>query len=140
MTQPLSLAPNQPLLLYDGVCGLCDQLVQFTIRHDQPGQLRYAALQSPTGQALLARFNLPTEQYSSAVLVIGDRAYTESRAVIGLLRHLDWPYRLGLALIAVPPPLANLVYRWVARHRYQWFGQADQCRLPTPAVRARFLS
>ena len=138
-------AGSPPVLLFDGVCNLCHGVVQFVIRHDPRGQFRFAALQSPAGQALLAAHGLsPTAALGadpdSVVLLAGGRAYQRSAAVLQVARRLGWPWRL-LALGAVLPlGWRDALYDYVARHRYRWFGRQPACLLPTPALRARFLN
>ncbi|CCH01001.1 putative protein yuxK ORF2 [Fibrella aestuarina BUZ 2] len=131
---------NQPVLLFDGVCNLCNGAVQFVIRHDQAGYFRFASLQSEAGQALLQQFNLPTDQFDSFVYVADGRCYTESTAALLVARHLGgaWPLLYGLRI--VPRVIRDGVYRWVARNRYRLFGKREACMLPSPALQQRFLA
>ncbi|WP_426492787.1 thiol-disulfide oxidoreductase DCC family protein [Hymenobacter sp. 102] len=129
------------IILFDGVCNLCNGFVQFVIRHDAAGRFRFAALQSEAGQALLRQHRLPTPtEPDSVVLVMGDRAYMHSAAALRILRGLTggWRWLAGLGLL-VPRRLRDAVYRLIARHRYQWFGRQEACWMPTPELRARFL-
>jgi len=128
-----------PLVLYDGQCGLCNHSVQMILRHDRRGRFRFAALQSELGQALLARHGLPAAEMDSVVLIDGGEAYTRSRAALRVAGRMDAPWPLLRALTIVPRPLRDVVYDWVARNRYRWFGRTDACMLPPPEVRARFL-
>ncbi|RSK47783.1 thiol-disulfide oxidoreductase DCC family protein [Hymenobacter rigui] len=129
------------VILFDGVCNLCNGFVQFVIRHDAAGRFRFAALQSEAGQALLRQYQLPTPtEPDSVVLVMDKRAYTHSAAALQILRGLGggWRWLAGLGLL-VPRRVRDAVYRLIARHRYRWFGRQEACWLPTPALRARFL-
>jgi len=128
-----------PLVLYDGQCGLCNHSVQLIIRHDRRGRFRFAALQSDAGQALLARHGLAADVIDTVVLVDGGRAFTRSRAALRIAGGMDAPWPLLRAFAIVPRPLADVVYDFVARNRYRWFGRSDACMLPPPEVRARFL-
>ncbi|WP_084783995.1 thiol-disulfide oxidoreductase DCC family protein [Paenibacillus sp. FJAT-26967] len=128
-----------PVVLFDGVCNLCNSAVMFTIRRDPHGRVRFAALQSDAGQRLLARHDLPAVSFDTFVLVEGNRAYMQSTAGLRVLRRLRYPWPLLYGFIAVPKPLRDAVYRWVARNRYRWFGQREQCMMPTPELRRRFL-
>lgn len=128
-----------PLVLYDGQCGLCDRVVQLVVRHDRRGRFRFAALQSEVGRALLERHGLPADALDTFVLVEGGRAFTRSRAALRTAGGLDAPWPLLRVFAIVPRPLADLVYDFVARNRYRWFGRAEACMLPPPEVRARFL-
>lgn len=128
-----------PIVLFDGVCSLCDASVHFVLDRDRRGRIRFAPLQSPTGQALLRRFGMDTRTFNSLVLVEGHRISTRSTGALRIATYLDglWPL-LGLFL-CVPPAIRDLVYDWVARNRYRWFGQLDACRMPTPQMQSRFL-
>ena len=128
-----------PLVLYDGECGLCDRSVQLILRHDRRARFRFAALQSELGRALLERHGLPADVVSTVVLVDGDRAFTRSHAALRIAGKMDRPWPLLRAFAIVPRPLRDVVYDFVARNRYRWFGKVDACMLPPPEVRARFL-
>ncbi len=131
-------------ILFDGVCNLCNGFVQFVIRHDPPGRFRFAALQSAEGQALLAAAGSPLTAAAIAspesVLLLEDgRLYSHSAAVLRIARGLGWPWRLAGVGWLLPPAWRDALYRFVARHRYRWFGRQESCMLPTPALRARFV-
>lgn len=128
-----------PILLFDGVCTLCNSLVGFVIRRDPKRMFRFASLQSDTGQRLLQQVKLPSSQLDTFVLIEGDRYYTKSTAALHLFKKLGWLWPLLYLLIIVPRPLRDMVYHWVARNRYKWFGKKDQCMIPTPEIQERFL-
>lgn len=130
---------TDPILLFDGVCNLCNSSVQFVIRNDRRGRVRFAALQSEVGRQLLERHRIDPAKTDSLVLVTEDHAYVRSDAALRLARYLDGPYRHLTILRVVPRWLRDGVYRWVARNRYRWFGKQDHCMMPTPELRARFL-
>lgn len=129
-----------PIVLYDGVCGLCDRSVQLILRNDRRGRFRFAALQSNAGRALLERFGLSPEALDSVVLVQGGRAWRKSQAALRIARGMDAPWPLLWPLVMVPRPVADFLYGLVAKHRYRIFGKLDACMIPPPEVRARFLS
>ncbi len=132
-----SSANSSVIVLFDGVCNLCDNTVQFLLRHDLKKRLTFASQQSEAGQELLLRFGLPTLE--GLVLLEGRKIFTGSDAALRLFRHLGgyWP---ALEVLRVfPRPLREWVYRFIARNRYRWFGKKDACMVPTPEVRARFL-
>ena len=131
------LAP--PIVLFDGVCNLCNHSVNFIIDRDPRRTIRFASLQSPAGQELLVRFGLPTDQLSSMVLIEGDRTFSRSSAALRIARHMRFPWPLVFALIVIPPPIRNLFYDLLAHNRYRWFGKSETCRIPTPELRERFL-
>lgn len=130
----------QPLLLYDGECGLCERSVQFTIRHNSKQNVRFAALQSDVGQRALEAAGLPAEYRDSLVLVDDARTHLKSKGAIRLARHLDWPWRALGATKVIPRPVRDWAYDFVAKRRFRWFGRVEACRLPTPQERARFVS
>lgn len=131
---------NHPVVLFDGVCNLCNGVVQFLIPRDPSGRLRFASLQSEAGQTLLERHDLPTEDFDSIVLVDGDRVYTKSAAVIRIAELLGWPYRVARLGRLLPSRLRDWLYDVVAANRYDWFGRRDRCMVPDEDVRDRFLS
>jgi predicted DCC family thiol-disulfide oxidoreductase YuxK len=131
--------PGKPILLFDGVCNLCNGFVQFLLKRDKRGALLFAPLQSASGQAYLERFGLPRAGFLSVVLVEGDRHSQRSTAGLRSLRALGWPWKAFYALILLPRPLRDLGYDLIARNRYRLFGKRDACMIPTPEIRARFL-
>lgn len=133
----------QRLVLYDGVCGLCDRSVQFLLRHDRRRRFHYAPLQGETARALLARHGLGDGMgsfiYARGAGTPQERLHLRSAGALAVLADLGGGWRLLSGLRVVPRPLRDAVYDWVARHRYAWFGQFDACKVPAPEVRARFL-
>lgn len=128
-----------PVVLFDGVCNLCNASVDFILERDSKSIFRFASLQSEAGQELLRRFRLPTEEHRSLVLVEGDRFFTRSSAALLIARRLDGFWPLLYAFIVVPRFLRDAVYDLFARNRYRWFGRRDTCRVPAPEERGRFL-
>ncbi|MDZ4681117.1 MAG: thiol-disulfide oxidoreductase DCC family protein [Saprospiraceae bacterium] len=127
------------ILLFDGVCNLCNASVQFILKRDSKGLFRFASLQSPTGQALLRFAGLPTGEISTVVLFENGKPYLRSDAGLRIARQLPglWPVLYGL--IVIPRPLRNWVYNWIARNRYRWFGKQESCLMPAPEWKARFI-
>lgn len=137
---PAGHPEGEAIVLFDGVCMMCSSIVRFVYERDPHARLRFAPLQSDAGQALLRRFGLATDSMDTFVLVEGDRFYTRSTAALRLLRRLRGPWPLLYAGIAVPRPLRDAVYAFVAKRRYRWFGRSDACMMPTtPDLRRRFL-
>ena len=133
--------PGSPpsIVLFDGVCNLCSGSVQFLLKRDREGRLRFASLQSDAGRRLMAEHGLPVDSLSSVLLVEDGRVWRESSAALRIARHLPGAWKLLRVLALVPRPLRDAVYRWIARNRYRWFGKAETCWLPTPELKARFL-
>lgn len=131
--------PGTILVLFDGVCNLCNGSVQFLLRRDRARRFRFAALQSAAGQAALRRHGLSLAELETIVVIHGDRALTRSAAALCLARHLPWPWPLLAAFTIAPRPLRDALYAWVSRNRYSWFGRRDSCLLPGPELADRFL-
>lgn len=137
---------NSPhhLLLFDGVCGLCDRLVQFVLRHDRADRFRFAALQSPLAGNLLRGYGRDAADLDTVYVIAryGEPAaklLSKGRAVLFVLAELGGIWRLASALRVLPRPLLDLGYDQIARRRYRWFGRYDACPVPTPATKAKFL-
>ncbi len=133
------------IVFYDGVCGLCNRLNRFLLRRDRDARIRFAALQSPIARQLLAAHGLDPSDLDT-VYVMADwtagteRVLSRSTAVLFALGQLGGPWRaLAQAGGLVPRPLADMLYRAVARNRYRIFGRFDVCQVPPPAWRERFL-
>jgi predicted DCC family thiol-disulfide oxidoreductase YuxK len=131
-------APDGPVLLFDGVCNLCNGVVQFLVPRDPAGRIRYAPLQSDAGRALLERAGIE-QDLDTVVLVEGDRAYTKSAAAIRVAELLGWPYRLASLGRVLPRRLRDACYDVVAANRYDWFGRMERCMVPDDDVSDRFL-
>lgn len=131
---------QHPVVIFDGECNLCNGSVRFLFRRDPKGSLRFANLQSKTGKALLEKFSLPLEEFDSLVLVEGDTAFTHSTGALRTLQYLrpPWPV-LGTILGITPAPFRDLIYNWIARNRYAWFGKTNYCQAPNKNLNARFL-
>jgi predicted DCC family thiol-disulfide oxidoreductase YuxK len=135
----MASAPPAPVILFDGVCNLCNTLVRFVIRHDPNGLFRFAAQQSPIGQALIGAHFSDAVQLSSIILIADDSAWTESGAVLEICARLGPPWSSLALLRIIPRRLRDACYRLVVRHRYQWFGRTDTCQAPPPEARERFI-
>lgn len=131
--------PNA-IILFDGVCNFCNDIINFIIQHDSHSYFHFASLQSPIGQALLQQYNLDTDRFDTFILIENDQVYERSTAALKVARHLSgWMSKLH-ALIIVPKPLRDMGYSIVAKNRYRLFGKNDACMVPTPDVRSRFLT
>ena len=132
------------LVLYDGVCGLCDRLLQFLLEHDHRAVFSFASLQSATGKATVERWGGNPEDLAS-FYVVADfrtpeaRAVTKSDAALFVARELGWPWKLARAVRVLPLALRDRLYDVIARSRYRVFGRYEQCRTPSEASRSRFV-
>jgi predicted DCC family thiol-disulfide oxidoreductase YuxK len=126
------------IIIFDGVCNLCNRAVQFVLKYDPYNRYVFTALQSETGATLRKSYHI-APGVDSIVLIEGDHAYTESTAALRIARRLVglWPLLYGF--IIVPKPIRDRVYRWIARNRYRWFGKRDVCLIPSPKHRDRFI-
>lgn len=136
MAQQVSSAP---ILYFDGVCNLCNGVVQFIIRHDKKKQFLFASLQSAAGQEVIARVPGAALHAGSVVLEYNNKYYTRSSAILQVCRLLGGWFSLLLAGYLLPPFIRNGIYNFIARNRYRWFGQKDACMIPTPELKSRFI-
>jgi predicted DCC family thiol-disulfide oxidoreductase YuxK len=132
-------APANPLVLFDGVCNLCNRSVQTILRHDRQARFRFASLQSPLGEKLRGELGIDREKVDSVILVEGGRWYKESDAALRIANGLGGFWKAFGVFRLVPRPLRNAAYRLIARNRYRWFGKTETCWVPTPELRGRFL-
>ena len=128
-----------PILLFDGHCNLCNAWVQFIVKRDSAGTIRFASLQSGAGRRLLEEHKIDENYIESLVFFEEERFSVSSNAALRTLSYLDsWQKHL-IFLAVVPRSLRDLVYRFIARNRYKWFGRREQCMVPTPELQERFL-
>ncbi len=136
---PGAQAAEVTLVLFDGVCNLCNGAVQFLLRRDREGRLRFAALQSAAGRAVLRERGLAADDLATIVVLERGRVRLRSDAALLLARRLPFPWPLLAIFVVCPRPLRDALYDWVARHRYRWFGRTATCMLPGPENAGRFL-
>lgn len=130
----------ESVILFDGVCNLCNGAVNFIIDRDKKAQFTFAPLQSAPGQAMLKEHLTNAENLDSIILVEGNRIKIKSDAALSIAYRLSglWPALVVFRII--PRFLRDLVYDWIARNRYRFFGKRNQCRMPTPELKSRFLA
>ncbi len=133
------LNTQKPILLFDGVCNFCNSSVNFIIDHNSSKDILFTSLQSDLGQQLLKKFNLPTENFNSLLLVEGDKYYTKSIAALKIAQHLDGNWKNLYFLKILPSFIRDFGYDVIAQNRYKIFGKSDQCRVPTKETKERFL-
>ncbi len=128
---------GKDLVLFDGVCNLCNKSVQFIVRHDPGERFVFASIQSPFGQHMIRKFGL--EKEDSIILIRGNKSFIRSTAVLEIARYLKgMKYLYGF--IIVPAFLRNLIYRFISRVRYRWFGKREECMIPDPTLNRRFIN
>ncbi|WP_375741668.1 thiol-disulfide oxidoreductase DCC family protein [Pseudomonas boanensis] len=139
MHLPPHLKEGDKVVLFDGVCKLCNGWSQFLIRHDTAGTLKLCSVQSPEGQAILAWFGLPTDHFPTMLFVAGARAFDRSDAVLYVVRELPSPWRYAHWLKVIPQGIRDWCYDRIALNRYRLFGRYDRCIVPSPEHRNRFI-
>jgi predicted DCC family thiol-disulfide oxidoreductase YuxK len=118
---------NSPLILYDGVCNLCNYSVRFVIKRDVKQIFKLASLQSEFGKKILAENRLDENSFSSFILVENGKLYFKSTAALKVVKKLNGPAKLLYIFIIIPPFIRNFIYDIVAKNRYKWFGKSDVC-------------
>ena len=130
---------ENPIILFDGVCNFCNGAINFVLKQDKKGIFRFAPLQSETGQKILQQHNLSTAEFDSFVLIDNGKVYKKSAASLRVMNKLPWYWKEVQILRIIPIVFRDAIYDFIARNRYKWFGKKEQCMIPTPEMRKRFL-
>lgn len=128
------------ILLFDGVCNLCNSSVNFIIKRDKNINFNFAALQSEIAQDLLKKYDFKLKNLDSIILIKEGKYYLESSAVLHIVKKLDGAWKLFYVFIIIPKPIRDFIYKIIARNRYKIFGKKNKCLIPTPEIKDRFLS
>ncbi|MFN4813596.1 MAG: thiol-disulfide oxidoreductase DCC family protein [Bacteroidota bacterium] len=134
--------PNQPhkILLFDGVCNLCNNTVLFVIKRDRKKQIRFGAIQSLEGKKLLQKFGIDQQYLGSLIFIDEGKVYLKSSGALRLSKYLSGLWPLLYALMVIPAFIRNPIYDFVAANRYKWFGKKEVCMIPTPELKSLFLN
>lgn len=135
----MSYDNDEVILLFDGVCNLCNGWVNFVIDHDPEGHISFAPLQSVSGQRLLSKHNIDSDKMDTIILVDHGEVYERSDAILQLAVYLNGKARILRAGIILPRFIRDALYNRIAGKRYDWFGKRKRCRIPEPEIRDRFL-
>lgn len=135
----MNALPENPLILFDGVCNLCNGFVQFIIRHDKKSKFRFASLQSPAAKNILEHFSVSADELKTLVLIDSGKIYFRSRAVLRIARQLDGIWKLSSVFYIVPRFINDAVYNLVSETRYRIFGKRESCMTPSPENSSRFI-
>ncbi len=127
------------IILFDGVCNLCNSSVNFIIDNDHKNVFKFTSLQSEKGIELLKKYDLLDKNIDSVILVENDKAYVKSDAALKIAKTLGGKYKLFYGLIILPAFIRNFFYDIIAKNRYKWFGKKDSCRIPTLELKSKFL-
>ncbi|WP_026752855.1 thiol-disulfide oxidoreductase DCC family protein [Sediminibacter sp. Hel_I_10] len=131
---------NKKLILFDGVCNLCNAAIQYIIKHDTQNQFLFAPLQGETAKTIIDEFDVDTEKIDSILLYSKDKGLSmKSTAALQISKHLGFPRNVMSIFLIVPAFIRNWVYDYIAKNRYQWFGKKENCMIPTPELKAKFL-
>jgi len=133
------LLDNYQVVLFDGVCNLCDNAVTFIINHDKHDTFRFCPLQNAEADLLLKDRGLDKDDVDSIILVTKDDVYVKASAALRISQKLDKGWPLLAMFRAIPKFISNGVYDFVARNRYGWFGKKDNCMIPTPELKNKFI-
>ena len=130
---------EQKIVLFDGVCHLCDGAVRFILKRERNAVLKFAPLQSDSGKSLLEQYGYPSDYLDGLILIESNRAHDRSSACLRIAGKLNFPWRLLFPLLIIPKPLRDFIYGIIASARYRWFGKKESCSLPQVEDQARFL-
>jgi predicted DCC family thiol-disulfide oxidoreductase YuxK len=136
----LNLPDNKKIILFDGVCNLCDAAVQFVIEHDKKDHFRFVALQSELGQQILKHIGINTANIDSVILYEpGIAYYYKSAAALEIARNLGGIFHFGTVFKLIPTGIRNQLYDYIAKNRYKWYGKKENCLVPTTENKSKFL-
>jgi predicted DCC family thiol-disulfide oxidoreductase YuxK len=127
------------IILFDGICNLCNSSVQFVIKHDKKGRFRFASLQSDFGKTQIQKFQIDLSKTDSVIYIFDNKAYTQSMAALKIAKQLDGAWPTIYILIIIPRFLRDCIYNYIAKNRYKWFGKKESCMVPNAELKSRFL-
>ncbi|MFD2917733.1 thiol-disulfide oxidoreductase DCC family protein [Psychroserpens luteus] len=135
-----SLPTNKQLILFDGVCNLCNSSIQYVIKHDEKNLFMFAPLQSNIGQDIINEYKIDPKKTDSILLYsIENGLSSKSTAALKVAKHLGFPRNLMSVFFIVPTFIRNWVYDYIAKNRYKWYGKKEACMIPTPELKSKFL-
>ncbi|PKH68370.1 thiol-disulfide oxidoreductase [Flavobacterium sp. ALD4] len=135
-----NLPKDKKIILFDGVCNLCNSAVLFIIKQDSKDLFRFVALQSDLGEKIINHIGIDSQKLDSIILYEpGTAYYYKSEAALKIASKLDSFYSMLVVFKILPTAFSNFIYDWIARNRYRWFGKKDNCMIPTPELKSKFL-
>lgn len=136
----IDLPKHKKLILFDGVCNLCNSSVQYIIKHDKKNLFMFTAIQSDAGQKIIKKYNIDTSKIDSILLYSLEKGIDyKSTAALKIANKLGFPQNLISVFFIIPPFIRNWVYDYIAKNRYKWYGKKESCMIPTPELKSRFL-
>ncbi len=131
---------DKQLILFDGICNLCNSSVQYVIKHDKRNQFLFAPLQSEIGASIIKEFHVDRSKTDSILLYSENQGLSiKSTAALKIVKHLGFPRNLLVIFLIIPPFIRNMVYDFIAKNRYKWYGKRDECMIPTPDLKSKFI-
>ena len=136
----LDFPKGKKIILFDGFCNLCEVSVQFVIKYDKKDVFRFVALQSELGKEIIKHIGLENKNIDSVILYEPGVAYNyKSAAALEIAKNLGGFFHLGTVFKLIPNGLRNLLYDYIAKNRYQWYGKKESCLVPTLELKSKFL-
>lgn len=136
----INLPENKQLIIFDGVCNLCNNSVQYVIKQDKKDVFMFASLQSNVAKYIVDKFDVDTSKTDSILLYSNERGIkSKSTAVLHIAKHLGFPSNLSTVFLIVPPFVRNWVYDYVANNRYKWYGKKNECMIPSSEQKSKFI-
>jgi predicted DCC family thiol-disulfide oxidoreductase YuxK len=136
----INIPNHKKLILFDGVCNLCNASVQYVIKHDKKNVFLFSALQSDIGQQIIKQYNIDTNKVDSILLYTSEKGVDyKSTAALKIATQLGFPQNLALIFFIIPPFIRNWVYDYIAKNRYKWYGKQESCMIPTAELKSKFL-
>jgi len=130
---------NQSVILFDGICNLCSQWVQYVIKRDSKALFKFAPLQSNLGDSIIENYQINTKGRASIVLIENNKAHIESTAILRIISKLEGPIKILSLFSIIPKPIRDKAYRLIAKNRYRLFGKKESCLIPTKEIQSRFI-
>ncbi|HKK11998.1 MAG TPA: DUF393 domain-containing protein [Flavobacteriaceae bacterium] len=136
----IALPEDKQIILFDGVCNLCNASVNYIIKYDKNDVFRFAPLQSNVGQNIIKKHHIDTVKTDSIILCSNKKGiFYKSSAALRIASHLGFPRNFWAIFLIIPPVIRNWVYDYIAKNRYKWYGKRESCMIPTPEVESKFL-
>ncbi|OUS00939.1 thiol-disulfide oxidoreductase [Flavobacteriales bacterium 33_180_T64] len=136
----INLPKHKQLILFDGVCNLCNSSIQYVIKHDKKDKFRFAPLQSEIGKQIIEHYNIDLLKIDSILLYSQKNGLSsKSTAALKVAKQLGFPRNLMAIFFIIPTFIRNIVYDYIAKNRYKWYGKREACMIPTPELKAKFL-
>jgi predicted DCC family thiol-disulfide oxidoreductase YuxK len=134
----MEMTKMNKIVLFDGECHFCDQSVQFIIKRDPNAAFKFASLQNDIGRQIMRDYEIPLH-IDSLILIEDKQYFIKSTAALRICKKLKGVWKIGVFFLLIPTPIRDLVYDFIAKNRYKWFGKKEVCEIPSPEIKKRFL-